>query len=133
MPGATPRPRRLLVPLALGSLLMIMACQIGSPTAPAPTAPPPTVPANPTSRAAATRGAAPHSAPAATSAASSVIAKNPSYSSAIAISDDDSTLVVANPLDGSVSIFNVAGDANTKLGEVKTGNQPRTVAISPDK
>jgi len=63
----------------------------------------------------------------------SVIAKNPSYSSAIAISDDDALLVVANPLNGSVSIVNVAGDANAKLAEVKTGEEPRTVAITPDK
>ena len=62
----------------------------------------------------------------------SVLAKNPSYSSPIAISDDDSILLVANPLDGSVSVFNVAGDANTKLAEIKTGDQPATVAISPD-
>ena len=66
-------------------------------------------------------------------AASSAIAKNPSYSSSIAISDDDSLLVVANPLDGSISVFNVASDANTKLAEIKTGDQPRTVAIRPDK
>jgi YVTN family beta-propeller protein len=72
------------------------------------------------------------SAPA-TTAAPSVVAKNPSYSSAIAISDDDSTLVAANPLDGSISVFNVAGDANAKLAEIKTGDQPRTVAIRPDK
>lgn len=74
-----------------------------------------------------------NTAAAPTSAAPSVIAKNPSYSSSIALSDDDSTLVVANPLDGSISVFNVAGDANTKLAEIKTGDQPRTVAIRPDK
>jgi YVTN family beta-propeller protein len=51
----------------------------------------------------------------------------------IALSDDDSTLVVANPLDGSLSLLNVAGDANAKLAEIKTGDQPRTVAIRPDK
>lgn len=61
------------------------------------------------------------------------ISKNTSYSSAIAISDDDALLAVVNPLNGSVSILNVAGDANAKAGEVKTGALPRTVAISPDK
>src|ERR1700687_5434555 len=74
------------------------------------------------------------SAPVTTAATSapSALAKNPSYSSPIAISDDDHTLVVVNPLDGSVTVFNVAGDANTKLAEIKTGDQPATVAIRPD-
>src|SRR5262249_57800029 len=40
----------------------------------------------------------------------SALAKNPSYSSPIALSDDDSLLVVANPLDGSISVFNVAAE-----------------------
>jgi YVTN family beta-propeller protein len=65
--------------------------------------------------------------------AAAVIAKNASHSSAIAISDDDSLVVVANPLNGSVSVFNVAGDANAKQAEIQTGSQPRTVAIRPDK
>jgi YVTN family beta-propeller protein len=79
---------------------------------------------------------APTLAPAATASAAtrapSAVAKNPSYSSSIAISDDDSLLVVANPLDGSISVFNVAADANKKLGEVKTGDQPATVALTSD-
>ncbi|HET9913318.1 MAG TPA: beta-propeller fold lactonase family protein, partial [Anaerolineales bacterium] len=61
------------------------------------------------------------------------IAKNSSSSGPIAISDDDSLLVVANNLDDSVSIINVAGDANTKVAEIKVGDEPRTVAITPDK
>jgi YVTN family beta-propeller protein len=108
-----------------------MACQIGGA---ATSAPPTAAGPAPTAAAAAT------SAPGATapanatgSAASTAVAKNPSYSSAIAISDDDSLLVVANPLDGSISVFNVAADANAKLAEIPTGAQPRTVAISPDK
>jgi len=62
-----------------------------------------------------------------------VIAHDPSYSSPIAISEDDALLVVANPLNGSVSVLNVAGDANVKLAEIPTGDQPRSVAIRPDK
>src|SRR5512138_1501986 len=75
-------------------------------------------------------------APAATQGVPSTggtIARNPSSSSPIALSDDDSLLVVANNLDDSVSIFNVAGDANAKVAEVKVGDEPRTVAIATDK
>jgi YVTN family beta-propeller protein len=61
------------------------------------------------------------------------IARNPGSSSPIAISEDDSLLVVANNLDDSVSIINVAGDANTKVAQIEVGDEPRTVAISPDK
>jgi YVTN family beta-propeller protein len=61
------------------------------------------------------------------------VAKNASYSSSIAISDDDSLLVVANELNGTVTLINIAGDANQKLAEIQTGERPRTVAISPDK
>lgn len=64
---------------------------------------------------------------------SGVIAKNPSNSSLIAISDDDSTVVVANTLNGTISVINVAGDANSKLAEIETGLLPRSVVISPDK
>src|SRR5262245_13582543 len=69
----------------------------------------------------------------ATPAASGTIAKNPSYSSPIAISDDDALLVVANTLNGTVSLINVAGDANAKLTEIQAGEEPRSVVISPDK
>jgi YVTN family beta-propeller protein len=115
-------------------LMICVVAACGKTTALPPTATAPATPApQPTAAAAATSAAT--SAPAATAAtaAPAVQAKNPSYSSPIAISDDDSTLVVANPLDGSVSVFNVAGDANTKLAEIKTGDQPGAVAIQPDK
>jgi YVTN family beta-propeller protein len=62
-----------------------------------------------------------------------VIAKNPSSSSPIAISDDDSLLTVVNNLDDKVTIINVAGDANTKVTEIEVGDEPRSVAITPDK
>ena len=72
-------------------------------------------------------------APTAAPAGGAAVAKNASYSSPIAISDDDALLVATNNLNGSVSVFDVSGDANNKLGEVKTGDGPRSVAISPDK
>jgi YVTN family beta-propeller protein len=65
-------------------------------------------------------------------AAPDVIARDPSYSSPIAISEDDGLLVVANPLNGSVTVLNVAGDLNLKLAEIPTGDIPRSVAIRPD-
>ncbi len=121
--------RRTLISLALGSLCTLIACQLsGTAVPPSSTLAPTNAPAT----SAPATGAA-TAAPPGTSAAPAVIAKNPSYSSSIALSDDDSTLVVANPLDGSISVFNVAADANTKLAEIKTGDQPRTVAIRPDK
>ena len=61
------------------------------------------------------------------------IAKNPGSSSPIAISDDDALLVVVNNLDDSITVINVAGDANTKVAEIEVGDEPRTVAITADK
>jgi YVTN family beta-propeller protein len=61
------------------------------------------------------------------------IAKNSSSSSPIAISDDDALLVVVNNLNDSVTVMNVAGDANTKVAEITVGDEPRTVAITTDK
>lgn len=56
----------------------------------------------------------------------------PSNSSPIAITSDDSKVVVVNPLNNSVTILNVAGDANQKVAEVNVGIEPQTVAISND-
>ena len=64
---------------------------------------------------------------------SSTIEKNASYSSPIAISDDDSLLAVTNTLNGTVTLINVAGDANTKLAEIQVGEEPRSVVITPNK
>jgi YVTN family beta-propeller protein len=77
--------------------------------------------------------AAPAGTQAVVPATGGAVAKNPSSSSPIAISEDDSLLVVANNLDDSVSVINVAGDANTKVAQVEVGDEPRTVAITPDK
>jgi YVTN family beta-propeller protein len=77
--------------------------------------------------------AAPADTQAVVPATGGAIAKNPSSSSPIAISDDDALLVVANNLDDSVTVINVAGDANTKVAEIEVGNEPRGVALTPDK
>jgi YVTN family beta-propeller protein len=77
--------------------------------------------------------AAPAGTPPIVPATGGTIAKNPSSSSPIAISEDDTLLVVVNNLDDSVSIINVAGEANTKVAEIEVGDEPRTVAITPDK
>ncbi len=61
------------------------------------------------------------------------IAKNSSYSSPIAISDDDALVVVTNTLNGTISLINVAGDANAKLAEIQVGEEPRSVVITPNK
>ena len=50
----------------------------------------------------------------------------------LALSWDDSMLAVCNIDVGTVSIFQVAGDKNTKVAEVKVGNEPVGVAWSPD-
>jgi YVTN family beta-propeller protein len=122
--------RKLRVAQLVFSLLLVaaLACNVGSsPTA----APQPTAPAG-------DDGTQPTAAPAATTApvtggGGGVISKNPSYSSPIAISDDDSLLAVVNNLNDSVTIINVAGDANTKVAEVTVGDEPRSVVITPDK
>lgn len=50
----------------------------------------------------------------------------------LALTWDDSKLAVVNPEAGTVSIFQVAGDANTKTTEVQVGKQPAGVAWSGD-
>src|SRR3990172_5110378 len=115
--------------------IMVMALQACSspppPTpAPAPTAPAATAPpaVAPTTAPAAT--APPAGAP--TTAPSGRVRTTPSHSSHIAITSDDSKVLVVNPLNNSVTVLNVAGDANTKAAEVRVGTLPQTVGISPD-
>ncbi len=60
------------------------------------------------------------------------VSKSPSSSSPIAVTSDDATVLVVNPLNNTVSILNVANDANQKAAEVKVGIEPQSVAISPD-
>ena len=65
-------------------------------------------------------------------ASAATIAGGPYSNQLIALSWDDSTLAVSNPEAGTVSIFQVAGDKNTKTAEVTVGNEPAGVAWSPD-
>ena len=57
-------------------------------------------------------------------------AKRVSKTSTVAISDDDATVAMVNPEDGSVSFFNTAN--NQKLATLKTGGEPSSVVIHPD-
>lgn len=59
-------------------------------------------------------------------------ASGPSMSSPIAVTENDVFVLAVNPLNDSVSIFAVEGDANIKLTEIPTGDHPQTVATSPD-
>jgi YVTN family beta-propeller protein len=120
------RPVERILRIALAFTLFLLACNLGSAPATTPTEAPAGDP--PTATAPAVEGQ-PTSPP----ATGGTIAKNSSHSSPIAISDDDSLLVVANNLNGNITVFNVAGDANAKLANIDTGSFPRSVVITPDK
>ncbi|MEZ4513901.1 MAG: beta-propeller fold lactonase family protein [Chloroflexota bacterium] len=119
-------------------LLLLTACSQESDQAPPDTAnteaAPTTAPAADT--AAETDTAAvetnTEAAPAEAAVNGAIIAKNPSSSSPIAITDDDRLLVAANTLNGTVSVFLVEGNLNRKEAEIETGTHPQAVAISPD-
>ena len=49
----------------------------------------------------------------------------------LALSGDDSLLIVANPDNDSVTLFD-AKNGNAKLAEIRVGKEPNGVAISPD-
>jgi YVTN family beta-propeller protein len=53
-------------------------------------------------------------------------------SSPIAITHDDDFVWSVNPDNDSVSVFNVANDAKTKVAEIAVGKEPWCVAITPD-
>lgn len=55
-----------------------------------------------------------------------------SFSSPIALTNDDRFLWVANPDNDTVSVFEVAGDANRKIAEIAVGREPQSIAITPD-
>ncbi len=56
----------------------------------------------------------------------------PTRSSPIAITSDDAFVWSVNPDNDSVSVFQVAGDANQKVAEIPVGKEPWCVAITPD-
>ena len=53
-------------------------------------------------------------------------------SSPIAITGDDKFVWSVNPDNDSVSVFNVAGDANKKVAEIQVGKEPWCVAIKAE-
>ena len=55
----------------------------------------------------------------------------PTSSQPLALSADDSLLLVANPDNNSVTFFDVK-NGNTKLAEITVGKEPNGVALSPD-
>jgi DNA-binding beta-propeller fold protein YncE len=55
-----------------------------------------------------------------------------SHSSPIALTTDGIYVWSVNPDNDTVSLFDVGGDRNRKLTEVKVGQEPRCVAITPD-
>jgi YVTN family beta-propeller protein len=56
----------------------------------------------------------------------------PTHSSPIAVTPDDQFVWVVNPDTDSVSILEVGNDANKKVGEIKVGDEPNSIAISPN-
>ena len=55
----------------------------------------------------------------------------PTNSQPLALSADDSLLLVANPDNNSVTLFD-AGNDNARLAEIPVGKEPNGVALSPD-
>src|SRR5258706_6157003 len=127
--------RRRKARLVVGSPLILGRACGGIPTGSGPRAPtaPPAGATQAAATAAPTQAGQAEQPTAAPQPGTGVIAHDPSNSSPIAISEDDALVVVANPLNGSVSVLNGAGDANAKLVEIPTGKLPRPVAIRPDK
>ena len=60
------------------------------------------------------------------------VAPSSTHSSPIAITSDDQFVWSVNPDNDSVSVFNVAHDANHKVAEIPVGKEPWCVAITPD-
>jgi YVTN family beta-propeller protein len=60
------------------------------------------------------------------------VAPSSTHSSPIAITSDDKFVWSVNPDNDSVSVFNVAGDANHKVAEIPVEKEPWCIAITPD-
>lgn len=62
------------------------------------------------------------------------ILKRPSKSSTVAITGDDQYVLMVNPEDDSVSIFNTGGNATSawRTAKLATGNEPSSVVIHPN-
>ncbi|MEZ4403237.1 MAG: YncE family protein [Kofleriaceae bacterium] len=59
-----------------------------------------------------------------------VVASRPSKSSTIAITEDDTRVLMVNPEAGTVSVFDTA--TNARLAELACGREPSAVVIHPD-
>jgi YVTN family beta-propeller protein len=57
---------------------------------------------------------------------------SPTFSTPLALTHDDRFLWVTNPNNNSVTLMEVANDANRKIKEIRVGQEPRSVAITPD-
>jgi YVTN family beta-propeller protein len=55
---------------------------------------------------------------------------HPTYSSPIAISQDDRLVWVVNPGDDSVSV--IRSDTNVRLAKIPVGDEPESIAVTPD-
>src|SRR5204863_252644 len=64
------------------------------------------------------------------SAQSAVRFNGPTSSQPLALSADDSLLIVANPDNNTVTLFDAK--TNTRLAEIAVGKEPNGVALSPD-
>ena len=64
--------------------------------------------------------------------APSATAIGPRQSAPIAITSDDSTLVNVNPEANTISVFDTSSSTLVKLGEVKVGRDPESVAVQPN-
>lgn len=58
------------------------------------------------------------------------ILARPSRSSTIAITDDDALVIMTNPGDGSISVFDTA--TNERVARLETGGRPSSVVIHPN-
>ena len=68
----------------------------------------------------------------ATPQAQATLFTGPTSSQPLALSADGSLLAVVNPDNDSVSFFNVASDANTKLSEFTVSDEPNGVVLLPN-
>ena len=64
--------------------------------------------------------------------APSATAIGPRQSGPIALTADDSTLVNVNPEANTISVFDSSSSTLVKLGEVKVGRDPESVAVQPN-
>jgi YVTN family beta-propeller protein len=58
------------------------------------------------------------------------ITNRPTYSSPIAISQNDQLIWVVNPSDDSVSV--IRPDNNTRIAKITVGDEPQSIALTPD-